>query len=77
MRPTILLAEDNPDDEKLTLRALKKSNIHNEVVVAHDRVEASDFLFRTGTYAGRDHAMPHVILLDLNLPRTSGLQVLQ
>ncbi len=74
----ILLVEDNPDDETLTLRALKKNNILNEVVVAHDGVEALDFLFATGTYAGRDiNIMPQVILLDLKLPKVDGLEVLR
>ncbi len=74
----ILLVEDNPDDEALTLRALKKNNILNEVVVARDGVEALDFLFATGTYAGRDISiMPQVILLDLKLPKVDGLEVLR
>ncbi len=73
----ILLVEDNPDDEALTLRALKKNNILNEVVVARDGVEALDFLFATGSYAGRDiSTMPQVILLDLKLPKVDGLEVL-
>ncbi|MCX5865173.1 MAG: response regulator [Deltaproteobacteria bacterium] len=74
----ILLVEDNPDDEALTLRALQKNNIINEVVVARDGVEALDFLFGTGVYAGRDLAlMPEVILLDINLPKINGLEVLE
>ena len=74
----ILLVEDNPDDEALTLRALKKNNILNEVVVAHDGVEALDYLFARGSYADRDTAvMPEVILLDLKLPRIDGLEVLR
>jgi two-component system response regulator len=74
----ILLVEDNPDDELLTLRALKKNNIANEVVIAHDGVEALDFLFATGAHAGRDTTMqPQVVLLDLNLPRISGHEVLK
>ncbi len=74
----ILLVEDNPDDEALTLRALKKNNILNEVVVARDGVEALDFLFGEGAHAGRDLAlMPEVILLDINLPRINGLEVLE
>jgi CheY-like chemotaxis protein len=74
----ILLVEDNPDDVRMTIRALKKSNILNEVVVAKDGVEALDFLFTTGKYSGRDiTAVPQVILLDLNMPKISGLEVLQ
>lgn len=74
----ILLVEDNADDEALTLRALKGNNIKNEVIVAHDGVEALDFLFGTGKHAGRDaRVMPQVTLLDLKLPRIDGLEVLQ
>ena len=74
----ILLVEDNPDDVKLTLRALKKSNILNEVVVASDGVKALDYLFGTGEYSGRDTSnVPQVILLDLNMPRLGGIEVLQ
>lgn len=74
----ILMVEDNPRDEALTLRALRKSNIVNEVVVARDGVEALDYLFGTGTHAGRDTAIvPQLILLDLKLPRMDGLQVLR
>lgn len=74
----MLLVEDNVDDEKLTLRALKKNNIRNEIVVAHDGVEALDYLFATGTHSGRDLSiMPPVVLLDLKLPRIDGLEVLR
>ncbi|HEX4476220.1 MAG TPA: response regulator [Polyangiaceae bacterium] len=74
----ILLVEDNPDDEALTLRALKRANIANEVVVARNGVEALDFVFGTGAYAGRDvNVQPQVVLLDLNLPLLDGLGVLK
>jgi len=74
----ILVVEDNPDDEALTVRALKKSNIVNEVVVARDGVEALDYLFGVGAYAGRDMTeMPQVILLDLKLPKLDGLGLLR
>lgn len=74
----ILLVEDNADDEKLTLRALKKNNIRNEVVVARNGAEALDYLFGTGAYAGRDlNVMPQVVLLDLKLPKLDGLEVLR
>jgi two-component system response regulator len=74
----ILLVEDNPDDEALTLRALKKANVVNDIVVARDGVEALDFVFGTGKYAGRDVAnVPAVVLLDLKLPKLDGSDVLQ
>jgi CheY-like chemotaxis protein len=74
----IMLVEDNPDDEALTLRALRKNNIQNEVVVAHDGVEALDFLFGTGRHAARDtRHKPVVVLLDLKLPKVDGLEVLR
>jgi CheY-like chemotaxis protein len=73
----ILLVEDNPDDEALTLRALKKSNIANKIVVVRDGAEALDYLFGTGAYAGRDTLdLPQVTLLDLKLPKVDGLEVL-
>ncbi|MEK6607975.1 MAG: response regulator [Myxococcota bacterium] len=74
----ILLVEDNPDDVELTLRAFKKNNITNAVVVARDGIEALDYLFATGAHAGRDvGALPQVVLLDLKLPRLDGLEVLR
>ncbi|MCK6589033.1 MAG: response regulator [Polyangiaceae bacterium] len=74
----ILLVEDNEDDELLTIRGLKDAQILNKVVVAHDGVEALDYLFGTGEYAGRDTTdMPQVVLLDLMLPRLNGLEVLR
>jgi two-component system response regulator len=74
----ILLVEDNPDDEVLTLRALKKSNIANEVKVVRDGAEALDYLFGAGPFAGKGpQTMPAVILLDLKLPKIDGLEVLR
>ena len=74
----ILLVEDNLKDEALTLRALKKSNIASEVIVARDGVEALDYFFATGLYTGRDTSvMPQLILLDLKLPKVDGLEVLR
>lgn len=74
----ILLVEDNPDDETLTLRALKKSKILNEIVVARDGAEALDYLFGTGIHDGRDTSQqPQLILLDLKLPKVDGLEVLK
>jgi two-component system response regulator len=74
---SILLVEDNSDDQKLTLRALKKNNITNEVVIAEDGAEALDYLFGTGAYVGRDvRDRPTLVLLDLKLPKIDGLSVL-
>ena len=76
--PVILLVEDNPDDVELTLRAFRQSNIINEVVVAQDGADALDYLFATGAHAGRDtRDMPQVVLLDLNLPKVDGTEVLR
>ena len=74
----ILIVEDNPDDEALTIRALKKNNIGNRLVVVRDGVEALDFLFCTGVYSNRDpNDSPQTILLDLKLPKVDGLEVLK
>ena len=73
----ILLVEDNPNDEALTIRALKKNNIRNEVIVVRDGAEALDWLFARGVHSGRDATvLPQVVLLDLKLPKVSGLEVL-
>ena len=74
----ILLVEDNPDDEELTLRALRKNSVSNDIVVARDGVEALDYLFGAGPHAGRDLSVqPRLTLLDLKLPRLDGLEVLR
>jgi CheY-like chemotaxis protein len=74
----ILIVEDNPDDEELTIRALRKNNIGNRLVVVRDGAEALDFLFCTGVYAERNpHDLPQTILLDLKLPKVDGLEVLK
>ena len=74
----ILLVEDNPSDESLTVVAFKRCGIANEVVVVHDGAAALDYLFATGTYAGRDSSvLPRVVLLDLKLPKIDGLEVLR
>jgi len=74
----ILIVEDNPDDEELTIRALRKNNIGNRLVVVRDGAEALDFLFCTGVYAERNpHDLPQTILLDLKLPKVNGLEVLR
>lgn len=74
----ILLVEDNPDDELLTLRALRQNKLANEIVTVRDGVEALDYLFATGAYAGRNTAnVPQLILLDLKLPRVDGFEVLR
>ena len=75
---TILLVEDNPDDVTLTLRALKKNNLLNEVVVAKDGVQALDFLFCEGEFSNRSaEVLPELVLLDLKLPKVDGLEVLK
>lgn len=74
----ILLAEDNPDDQELALRAFGKSNLSNDIIVVKDGVEALDYLFGRGKYAGDEPpALPAVVLLDLKMPRKDGLEVLQ
>lgn len=78
MSKTILLVEDNPDDVKLTLRAFKRNNMMNPMVVAHDGVEALDYLFGRGAYADRPgHALPTLVILDLKLPKLDGIGVLK
>ena len=75
---TILLVEDNPDDEEFTLRSLRRANVSNEIMVARDGGEAVDWLFGQGVHAGRDASqVPAVVLLDLKLPKLSGIDVLR
>ena len=75
---TILLVEDNPDDEILTVRELQKQHIVNAIIAARDGAEALEYLFGTGQYAGRDvRDFPTVVLLDLKLPKVDGLEVLR
>ncbi len=74
---TILLVEDNLDDVDLTLRAFKKNNIANQIIVARDGVEALDYLFARGPHADRDPGELSLVLLDLKLPRVNGLEVLE
>jgi two-component system response regulator len=77
-KKTILLIEDNADDEELTIRALKKNNVANQLVVARDGAEALDFLFGTGAYSeGESAVLPGLVLLDLKLPKIDGLEVLR
>jgi two-component system response regulator len=74
----ILLVEDNVDDEELTLRALKKRRVANDIVVVRDGQEALDYLFGEGPHAGRDsHIQPEIVLLDIQLPKVNGIEVLR
>jgi len=73
----ILLVEDNPDDEALTLRAFAKNNIGNRIVVVRDGAEALDWLFKRGRHAERGEPEPQIVLLDLKLPKVDGLEVLR
>src|SRR5438132_104112 len=74
----ILLVEDNPDDEELTRIALQENNVMSQLIVVHNGAEALDYLFGTGAYIGREPSpAPHLILLDLNLPKVHGLEILR
>ncbi len=73
----ILIVEDNPNDAEMALRALKKNNLTNSVLVVRDGAEALDFLFSRGTYSGRPNVRPRIVLLDLKLPKVDGLEVLR
>ena len=76
--PVVLLVDDSPDDVDLTLRAFRKQGFTHEVVVAKDGVEALDFLFARGVYAGRNiHHIPQLVLLDINMPKVNGFEVLK
>jgi two-component system response regulator len=78
MENSILLVEDNADDEDLTIRALDQNRIRNAVVVARDGAEALDYLFGSGKYEGRDtQELPQIVLLDLKLPKVDGIEVLR
>jgi two-component system, response regulator len=77
MNHTLLLVEDNPSDEKLTVRAFKKCGVASDIIVVRDGAEALDYLFASGQYAGRDGELPAVVLLDLSLPRVDGHEVLR
>lgn len=78
MMKTILLVEDNPDDEALTIRALQKHKVANDVVVVRDGAEALEYLFGTGKYAGRNpRDVPQLVLLDIRLPKVDGMEVLK
>lgn len=72
----ILLVEDDRNDEFLTVRALEKNHVKNPIIVCHDGVEALDYLFEAGRYAGHRTVLPEIVLLDLNLPKVGGMEVL-